>query len=606
MAKKPDVRAYHFEKEETHMIFSTKKTRIWILSCLLLVTLAFGGAPALFAQGGEYELTIIHTNDVHARVDQFDGYGGSCSEEDAAAGECYGGVARRATEIDKLRSDGGNTILVDAGDEFQGTLFFTQYKGEAAQRFMNELGYQAMAVGNHEFDDGPGTLASFIKGAYFPVISANIDASQEPELDDLIKPYVVLEVGGEQIGIVGYTTEETPLLSSTGAVVFNDIETSVSAAIDELEAMGVNKIIALSHAGYLKDQDIAAKIDGLDVIVGGHSHTLLSNTVEGAAGPYPTVVQSPDGNPVLVVQVGAWGQYLGDLTVAFDAQGVPASWEGNPIVLDASIAQDSQIEAEVQAMDAPLQALRNQVIGSAATLLDGDRASCRFGECTMGDLVADAIMTNTAKEGVQAVIINGGGLRASIGAGDVSMGDVLEVLPFGNTIATFELSGADLWAALENGVSRAENPDNEGTGRFPQVSGLRYTWNPALPEGSRVTSVEIQGADGNFAPLDPNSLYKVASNNFMRGGGDGYQVFADKAINPYDFGDTLDEAVKDYRAANSPVSVELDGRISQSDAAPATLPETGAPPVDLSIVIFVMGVILVGGGILVRRRSIST
>jgi 5'-nucleotidase len=222
----------------------------------------------------------------------------------------------------------------------------------------------------------------------------------------------------------------------------------------------------------------------------------------------------------------------------------------------------------------------------------------------MGDLVTDAMIAATAKEGTQVAIINGGGLRASIAAGDVSMGDVLEVLPFGNTIATFELSGADLLVALENGVSRAENPENEGTGRFAQVSGLRFAWNPALPEGSRVTSVEVKGSDGNFSPLDPNALYKVATNAFMRNGGDGYQVFADKAINPYDFGPTLSDAVEDYFKANSPVSVEIEGRITKSDAAPVTLPETGAPAVDLSIVIFVMGVVLVGGGMLVRRRLV--
>ena len=582
-----------------------RKVPVWLITLITLATLLLSVVPVAVAQEGEFTLTVLHTNDVHARILQFNPFGGTCGEDDAAEGNCFGGVARRATMIDEIRDGGGNVVLVDGGDQFQGTLFYNQYKGEAAQRFMNELGYEAMTIGNHEFDDGPGVLGSFIRGANFPVLSANVDASNEPDLAGLIEPYTVLEVGGEKIGIVGYTTEDTAILSSPGPnVVFDNIETSVADAVAELEGMGVNKIIALSHAGFGRDREVAAAVDGIDVIVAGHTNTYLSNSDEDAEGPYPVVITSPGGNPVLLVSDFTWGKYLGRLDVTFDTNGVPTSWEGNPITLDASVAEAPEILTEAMALNTPLEALRGQNVGSAAVDLNGDRATCRFEECNMGNLVTDATLWKTAAEGTQIAFMNGGGIRASIPVGDVSLGDVLEVLPFGNTIATFELTGADVWAALENGVSRAENPENEGTGRFPQVAGVRFAWNPDLPAGSRVIAVEVANSDGTYSPIDMNATYKVAANNFIRGGGDDYSVFADNAIDPYDYGPTLAESVAEYVGATSPVAPAVEGRITQSmEAAPAELPTTGGVPIALPIVLTAAGFALAGTGILVRRKQ---
>jgi 5'-nucleotidase len=307
---------------------------------------------------------------------------------------------------------------------------------------------------------------------------------------------------------------------------------------------------------------------------------------------------------VLIVSDFTWGKYLGRLDVTFDENGVPVAWEGNPITLDASVAEDPDVLAEAQALNEPLQELRTQIVGSAAVDLNGERASCRFEECTMGNLITDAILWKTAAEGTQIAFQNGGGIRSSISAGDVSLGDVLEVLPFGNAVATFELTGADVWAALENGVSRAENPENEGTGRFPQVSGLRFAWNPDQPAGARVVSVEVENPDGTYSPIDLAATYKLAANNFMRGGGDDYSVFAENAIDPYDYGPILADVVAEYITANSPVSPAVEGRITQStEAAPAELPVTGGVPIPVPIVLTAAGFALAGTGLLVRRRQ---
>lgn len=545
-----------------------------IMVITLLALAAISALPAGAQQNGQdFTLTILHTNDVHARVDQFDSSGNSCDAEEAAANECFGGAARLKTVVEQVRAETPNTVLLDAGDQFQGTLFYNQYRGGEAQEMMTLLGYQAMTIGNHEFDNGPGPLGSFGRGVKFLLVSANIDASAEPELAGLINPYTILEVGGQQIGVIGATTAEADILSSPGPnVKFNEVAPAVGAAVDELTAAGVNKIIALTHIGYLADLELAKAVPGLDVIVGGHSHTLLSNTDPAAAGSYPTVIAGADGSQTLVVTDGSWAKALGRLDVTFNGEGVVTGYAGEPILLDSSVVQDDAVRSRVNALAGPIEALRNQVIGTAIVDIDGERAACRFAECTMGDLIADAVLWKSQTNGAQMVITNGGGIRASIKAGNVTVGDVLTVLPFGNMIATFELNGAEVVQALENGVSRAENPDNEGTGRFPQVAGLRYSWDPARPVGSRITAVEVKNVDGSYSPIDLTATYQVASNDFMRGGGDGYEVFV-TARNAYDFGPALDQAVQEYIQTFSPVAPMVEGRISQGAgtmAAPAT------------------------------------
>ena len=559
------------------------------LSTLMLITLMLSFTPTAWADG-PITVTILHTNDTHAHLESFEPWGQPVQ----------GGIARRYTAIQQVKAEGGNVILVDAGDAFQGTLFFNQWQGEEEAYFMNALGYQAMAVGNHEFDSGPAALANFIQQANFPVLSANVDTSAEPELADLIKATAILEIGGEQIGLFGLTTEDAAFISSPGDnVVFNDAITSAQAAVAELEGQGINKIIALTHQGYSADLALAAAVDGIDVIVCGHSHTLLGS-MEDAAGAYPTVATSPNGGTVLIVSAYEWGKYLGRLDVTFDADGKVESYEGAPIFIDESIAEDEAIAADVATYAAPIEDLKATIVGQATVDLDGTRELVRSQETNMGNLICDAMLWKTAVEGTQICIQNGGGIRASISPGDVTMGQVLEVLPFGNQIATFGLTGADVWAALENGVSEFE----EQAGRFPQVGGLKYTFDPGQEAGSRIVSVEVKNADGSYAPIDLGAVYKLVSNDFMRGGGDGYDMFADNAINAYDSGAVLADAVAEYIGANSPVSPAVEGRITQVEA-PAELPETGGEGTQepAAGLVIMLGVTLIAFGVYARRRE---
>ncbi|MGB0799866.1 MAG: bifunctional metallophosphatase/5'-nucleotidase, partial [Planktomarina sp.] len=418
-------------------------------------------------------------------------YDSGCSAEDNTAGECFGGSARLVTAINEARARSNNSILVDGGDQFQGTLFYTYYKGALAAEMMNKLGYTAMTVGNHEFDDGPEVLAGFMDAVDFPVLMSNADVSAEPLLAGKLAKSTVIERGGQKLGLIGLTPQDTDELASPGDnVTFSDPVAAVQGEVDALTAQGVNKIIVLSHSGYAVDQRVAAETTGVDVIVGGHSNTLLSNTNERAKGAYPTMV-----NDTAIVQAYAYGKFLGELNVTFDDNGDIKSATGEPIVIDAGVPEDGATKARIAELAGPLQEIRDRVVAKSGTEIRGDREVCRVEECEMGNLIADAMLARVKDQGIQIAIQNSGGIRASMDAGDVTMGEVLSVLPFQNTLSTFEVSGQTIIDALENGVSQVE----EVKGRFPQVAGLKFTWDASVaPNEGRIQDVMVMKG-GAFA-----------------------------------------------------------------------------------------------------------
>ncbi len=510
------------------------------------------GAAALAVTAGmaaaDYTLTVLHTNDFHARFEPISKYDSGCSADSNAEGKCFGGSARLVTALADARARSNNSILVDGGDQFQGTLFYTYYKGKLAAEMMNKLGYDGMTVGNHEFDDGPEVLRGFMDAVEFPVLMSNADFSGEELLADKLLKSTVIERGGEKIGLIGLTPQDTDELASPGPnITFTDPSEAVQGEVDKLTEMGVNKIIVLSHSGYGVDQKVAANTTGVDVIVGGHSNTLLSNTSDRAEGPYPTMVGS-----TAIVSAYAYGKFLGELNVTFNDAGEIVEAAGEPIIMDAAVAEDEATKARIAEAAAPLDEIRKRVVAETAEAIDGERGSCRAGECTMGNLIADAMLDRVKDQGVQIAIQNGGGIRASIDAGEVTMGEVLTVLPFQNTLSTFQVTGETLVAALENGVSQHE----EGAGRFPQVAGMSYAFDASKEAGSRVSDVMVGGE-----PIDTGKLYNVVSNNYVRNGGDGYKMFRD-AQNAYDYGPDLADVTAEYLAAQGPFKPFLDGRIT--------------------------------------------
>lgn len=515
---------------------------------LPIVAVALG----VHAAEAQQTLTILHTNDVHDRYEPISGSDSTCAPDKNAAGECLGGTARLVTALAAARARNPDALFLDGGDQFQGSLFYTFYKGRMTAEVMNKLGYDAMTLGNHEFDDGPAVLRDFVEAVAFPVLMANGDVSAEPLLAGRIPKSTVIERAGMRIGLIGLAPQSTDELASPGPnVTFSDPVGAVQAEVDALTAQGIDRIVVLSHSGYTVEKRLAAETTGVDVIVGGHSHSYLSSTDDAAEGPYPTMV-----GKTAIVSAQAYGKYLGELTVVFDDAGEVVSATGAPLLLDASVAEDAATVARIAELAGPLEEIRSRVVAEAAGAIDGRRELCRSAECPMGNLIADAMLDRVRDQGIQIAIQNGGGIRASIDAGPVTMGEVLTVLPFQNTLSTFRVTGAVVLAALENGLSQIE----EGAGRFPQVAGLTYAFDAGAPAGARVSDVRVDEGDA-WMPLDPAKVYGVVSNNYVRRGGDGYAMFVD-AADAYDFGPDLADVTAAYLAGSAPYTPRVDGRIT--------------------------------------------
>lgn len=314
---------------------------------VLILVLPFminGCAGKHGARGQEdgLELTILHTNDTHSRVAGFDEKGNACLWDE----NCTGGSGRIAAAIRSAKEKNDNVIALDAGDQFQGTLFFTVNKWPMLAEIDAHIPYDAMTLGNHEFDDGCLELEKFTETLKFPVLAANLAPEKGcPLLKSPVKPYIVREVRGVKVGIIGLANDEVRTNSKACEhTLFTKAQETLSKTAKELKAQGVSVIVAVTHLGLPEDRRLARSVDDVDVIVGGHSHSYIGPGSE--EGPYPVVERSPSGAPVLVVTAKYRTQYLGELDVKFDRNGVPVSWSGGPIELKPSYPSDPEIRAD--------------------------------------------------------------------------------------------------------------------------------------------------------------------------------------------------------------------------------------------------------------------
>ncbi|WP_438448042.1 5'-nucleotidase C-terminal domain-containing protein [Gorillibacterium sp. sgz5001074] len=458
--------------------------------------------------------TILHTNDTHANLD-------TSSAPDT--------ILRRITAVKNAQASTAGTLLVDAGDVFSGTLYFNKYEGQADLEFMNLAGYDAMTFGNHEFDKGSEVLGRFIDHAKFPFVSANADFSKDailgpkfvgsigqPGMPGSIYPALVKRMGDGKVGIFGLTTEDTANISSPGDVTFQNAVEKAKATVAALQAQGINRIVLLSHLGYDEDVKLAQQVEGIDVIVGGHTHTKLDQPV----------VDRTHSAPTLIVQTGEKGQYLGKLQVTFDAQGVLTDWNGGLISIEAKnsagayvLASDPEAKAILGQYKPGVESLLQLAVGETEVALDGLRENVRTKETNLGNLIADGMLKAAQAAGTGAVMAlqNGGGIRSSIPAGTITQGQVMTVLPFNNDLVTITLTGQEIKEALENGVSKLPAAD----GRFPQVAGLKFTYDSSKPAGERVKSIQVKNG-GTYAPIDLSASYVMATNAFTAKGGDFY------------------------------------------------------------------------------------
>ncbi|MBO0601180.1 S-layer homology domain-containing protein [Sporosarcina sp. E16_3] len=487
--------------------------------------------PPISGGGKTFNLSLMHVNDIHANTNK---------------------APKLVTAVKEIRTVKPDALLLNAGDVFSGTLYFNEFLGQADLAFMNLMKVDAMTFGNHEFDlgsspEGHKALVDFIKAADFPFVSSNVDFSKDPIFDGLfntkisttpkksnIYTGIVKEINGEKVGIFGLTTAETADIASPGKVTFSNYIEDAKKMVAEFEAMGVNKIVALTHIGFDdnaamdNDQELAANVAGIDVIVGGHSHTQLD---------VPVVVDK-DGNgkakdKTIIVQAYQYSDYLGTLDVEFDKNGVVIGHAGK-LIATAGKAEDPEAVELLKPYKDKIAAVNNEEIGvTLENALVSPRTSdvgyvpgtsVRASETILGNLITDGMLAKAQGYVKDKKVImafqNGGGIRAGIGAGPITVGEVITVLPFGNTLATMDLTGSELKATFE--ISFKEYPKESGG--FLHVSGAKVKYDSSKPAGQRVVSIAYKNEDGTYTEIEDAKTYTVATNAFTAKGGDGYDV----------------------------------------------------------------------------------
>ncbi|NLL45342.1 MAG: LysM peptidoglycan-binding domain-containing protein [Clostridiales bacterium] len=472
---------------------------------------------------GATRLTIVHSNDTHARVKEGEGLG----------------FAKISTIIRETRKDNANVLVLDAGDTFHGQAIATLTKGESIARIMNEIGYDAMAPGNHDFNYGYEQLVELSKLTNFPILAANIGKGDG---STLFNAYIIKEIAGLKVGVFGLATPETTYKTHPDNVKGLTFIEPVEAAKQTVAVLKdkTDLIIAISHLGTdLSSADtsikVAQAVEGIDLIIDGHSHTTLE--------------QGHKVGGTLIVSTGEYGNNLGIVDVYFtDGKivGIVAGLITKDLATD--VPEDEAVVSVIKAIEDEQADVLSQVVGKTAVPMEGAREKVRTSETNLGNLIADAMIFLT---GADCALTNGGGIRASIGEGDITKGEIITVLPFGNYIVTKKVTGADIKAALEHGTKAYP----ESSGGFPHVSGIKYVVDIGRHVGDRVISITVNGEQ-----LDLRNEYTLATNDFMAAGGDEYTMFADKSIlNEYT---CLDEAVITYLEANGSVSPAVEGRIT--------------------------------------------
>lgn len=528
-----------------------------------------------------FNLTVLHTNDVHSHFVEFNAFGGRCAEKLAKEKKCFGGFARQVTKVKEVRSNRDNVLFLNGGDFYQGTVWYTLHRWQIVADLVNKLSIDVMSLGNHEFDDGLKGLFPFLENLKPKVVVCNINSSKVPRFSEYVRPSVIVEVGGERIGVIGYLTPETKFLSSAGELEFEDEVECIKREANRLATEeGLKIIMAVGHSGFAVDQDIAREVPEIDIVVGGHTNTFLYTgdppSVEEPQGPYPFVVTREDGSQALVVQDFAFGKYMGYLEVRFDDDGKVTGWSGNPILLDSSVEEDTETLELLEPYAQEVKRRVRQTVGKTNVLLRGDRLTCRMRECNLGNFLADASLdffieqpTEKGWNFVAIALWNSGGIRASIderiNGGNITLEDVLAVAPFGNTMDVVALKGKHLREVLEHSVRDYDPYAIDPPGSLLQVSGLRLTYNMSQPIGSRLIEAYARCADcrvPQFLPLEDEHVYEVVMNTYMAKGGDGFDVIQKNAISNRNTDELDVDIITKYAAKSSPVITGLEGRLT--------------------------------------------
>ncbi|XP_026314306.1 apyrase [Hyposmocoma kahamanoa] len=448
---------------------------------MLIRLLILTGVLCTLAQSdGVFELNIVHFNDFHAHFDETSPRGTACVPEDAP---CIGGYARLYTAINQAIEAEPDSLVLNGGDTFQGTIWYNFLRWNVSLHFMNLIPHDAHVLGNHEFDHGVEGLLPYLEDLNAPMLGANVNTTFEPEMAEYVKNHVVIERKGRKIGIIGVLlrTFSAPI----GRVIMEDELEAVNREAAILTEQGVDIIILLSHVGYTSDMRLAQSVSrDVDIIVGAHSHTLLytGEAPDGSTplGEYPTVVTRDDGHRIPIVQASCYTRYLGIIKLYIDEAGIIASWEGQPVYLGSSIVQDPYIMELLEPWRQEVDAIGREVLGSSLVALN--RGSCYRGECNIGSWACDGFLEEVMLmeprqaprwHNAHVCMMNAGGLRAQIEPGNITTEGLLRAIPFENYVQIYELKGKYLLEALEFSVGGnvGSSPDQFNSGRMLQIGG---------------------------------------------------------------------------------------------------------------------------------------
>jgi len=531
----------------------------------LLLSLASSNLVARGAGSGS--LTILHTQEHHGQV----------LPARPFRGNDFGGVSARATLVRQIRSEVGadNMLLLDTGDVLVGTPIDSVFRGEPTVLAYNSMGYDAQNMGNHAFDfETSENRLEILEGlADYPIMAANVSGLNF----DADPGFIKKTVGGLNVLIIGIGNVDTPEISNpTSGTKFAD---PIQTVKDVVAAQGgdADLIIAQVHEDTFRDIDLFESVPEVDVVIGGHTFGFRGMVTRGVftadsvpSDPLPdqpTSLDNPNGVYVRAGEgpfKGRLGTSLGRLDITVENGKVVKATSDNIVVMPANefnlrsedgapapedlTALDPEVESILQPFIDELDTRLSVPLGRSDVDLDGARENVRTKETNLGDFIADVWRIS---QGTDIGLQNGGGIRNPVPSGDISFGDLLSIQPFGNTVVTFDLTGAQLQEAMENSVSRVE----DGSGRFMQISGMTLKWDSSQPAGSRVVEITVGGA-----PLDKAKVYSVATNSFVAGGGDGYEVFT-RAQNFFDTQFVDVDVVADFVRSAGTISPTTDGRI---------------------------------------------
>jgi 5'-nucleotidase len=505
---------------------------------------------ALIAMPPEPAAVIFHVNDVHGYFYQDSDVG--------SIGQDYIAALR-----DKTMDEVASTFLFSAGDMIQGNFFVNDGKGEAAVAIMNTVGYDGMVLGNHEFDYGVDRIRELSDMANFPMLAQTEFIGNE----DVFQASVLIDRGDITLGVFGITTPETPRSSGgTEGLYFGTVDELLFFAqemTDSLRSEGADIVVCLSHlgvedVGFGTSYDVRDQVEGLDLIIDGHSHTAYGDIAQAEG-------------KALIVSAGEYAQSIGCVEFYQTDDGYEPVEAVYDIAADVwiDITPKSSVTAVIDEWKVIAEEAGGEVIGvSPVAVNDSDRSLVRMQETMIGNLVADAI-----REAAQTdvAVMNGGSIRANLEEGDITVEEVNSILPYSNYIVKATVKGSVIKGMLEVGVSRYQ----EESGGFLQVSGMSFAFDPSKEAMSRVSDVIVGGV-----ALDENADYTLATNDYLAGGGDGFDVLKEPFAQgtPIENGDLTNVLIMYLGNHQTDLAPKLEGRIVILDATGDDTPVTEEIP----------------------------